>query len=142
MGPYGLVALRLSLPFLALLELALTYKLTRPLLSGRCCGFGLSRCCKRGGRGSSDGSRSGGLSPRTLALLHPSAFSRTAVSLVIDSFTTVTSVVLDTLVCVRAGDERVVFALPSSKRQRAACCDPVRLVKIFHYVADCCVFSL
>ena len=118
--PYSLVAFRLSLPFLALAELALVYAVTRPLLlaggSLCCC------CCRR--RAPSRGSASGSgraCGPRAAALLRGSAFARTAVALVIDSFTTVTSVVLDTLLCVDAGGQAVVFALPSSER-RSGCC--------------------
>jgi hypothetical protein len=121
-SPLGLVLFRLALPFVGLLQLALMAALSWLARCGACC------CCTRCGVPSQ--STRDALS----AVFNRTAYSRTVLALVMASFSTVATVVFDTIACVpgvcfpprisrlliccylvTAGDKQVVFSLPASE---------------------------
>jgi len=84
----GLPILQLPLPFISLLIPLWLFRATR---------------CSLVSKSSSS----------VAGLFLPVAFIRTALSLIISSFTTITTVVFDTLLCVSVNGQRVVFVLPA-----------------------------
>jgi hypothetical protein len=103
LGPYGLVLLRLLLPAIGAAQLLATFALSR---------LALLRCCSRLASAEDCAARRG-LVGRWLGPLYaPLAFLRTLVALSITSYTEVTTVVIETLQCVK--QPHVVFKLPAS----------------------------
>lgn len=98
LSPLGLVVFRLAVPLLAIAQLSLTFLAAR----AACC---LPRCCPAASQH---------------RLFTRTAFLRTLLALAMTSFTTVTTIVFETLSCVAAGQHSVVFALPAREFSSSA----------------------